>query len=265
MSNRDTTLAGHRALIVGVGGGLGRITAHAFAVRGADVVLSARSIGTAESVRDELRALGYDGHPIAIDARDEQSVVAGVQAAASPTGTPPDIVVCCAGIAGPTARLVDSSHEEWSTAIDVNIGGTVRVIRAVLPSMIERRRGSIVVIGSMTGKRALANRTAYATSKMGLVGLVRSLAAEVGPDGVRVNLVSPGPVAGARLQDVIQAQATARATSYEQAEKVLLADSMLGGAVPAGDVADTVAFLASDHAASITGEDINVSRGIVCY
>ena len=89
----------------------------------------------------------------------------------------------------------------------VNLTGTFLTCRALLPAMMRRRAGSVVVIGSTTGKRPMYGRTPYAASKLALVGLVRTLAAELGPHGVRVNLISPGAVAGPRIEAVIQAQA----------------------------------------------------------
>jgi NAD(P)-dependent dehydrogenase (short-subunit alcohol dehydrogenase family) len=199
-----------------------------------------------------------------MDIRDAASVEHGVAVARDRLGRL-DVLVCNAGIAGPTARLHEADFDEWRDTLEVNVFGTTRVLRAALPPLVEQRHGAVVVIGSMTGKRPLANRTAYATSKMALVGLVRSLAAEIGPDGVRVNLVSPGPVDGERLHRVIEQQVATTAVGFAETRQKLLGDSMLIGAVPPRDVARTVAFLASDHAASITGEDVNVSRGIVCH
>jgi NAD(P)-dependent dehydrogenase (short-subunit alcohol dehydrogenase family) len=131
--------------------------------------------------------------------------------------------------------------------------------------MIEQAGGSVVVIGSMTGKRPLHGRTPYAMSKLGLVGLVRTLAVEAGPYGVRVNLLSPGAVEGARIDRVIEAQAQAQGISFEQARASFMDASPLGQLTAANDVAACAVFLASPQAASITGEDMNVSTGVVMY
>jgi NAD(P)-dependent dehydrogenase (short-subunit alcohol dehydrogenase family) len=121
------------------------------------------------------------------------------------------------------------------------------------------------VIGSVTGKRPLQNRTPYAASKLALVGLVRTLAWEVGEYGIRANVVSPGPVEGERLGKVIEGQAKARRLTIEAAGEELAAGSPLRRFTPAQDVAEAVVFLASDAAASVTGEDLNVSAGLAMY
>jgi meso-butanediol dehydrogenase/(S,S)-butanediol dehydrogenase/diacetyl reductase len=124
--------------------------------------------------------------------------------------------------------------------------------------MLERRRGSVIVIGSMTGKRPLPGRTPYAASKTALIGLVRTLAWDAGRHGVRVNIVSPGPVAGERLERVLNAQGPG-------ARERFLSASPLARFASPEDVAAAVRFLCSDAAASITGEDLNVSAGTVTY
>ena len=117
----------------------------------------------------------------------------------------------------------------------------------------------------MTGKRALHGRTPYAACKMALVGLVRTLAWEVGESGIRVNLVSPGAVNGPRIEGVIAAQAQALGITEAEARARFTSASPLGRLIEADDVAETVRFLASPAAAGITGEDVNVSGGAVMY
>jgi NAD(P)-dependent dehydrogenase (short-subunit alcohol dehydrogenase family) len=131
--------------------------------------------------------------------------------------------------------------------------------------MIERGRGSIVVIGSTTGKRPLYGRTPYAASKLGLVGLVRTLAVELGPLGVRVNLISPGAVAGPRIEGVIRAQARAAGMSYEAVHEEATKTTPLRRLIPPEDIAAAAIFLASDASASTTGEDLNVSGGLAMH
>jgi NAD(P)-dependent dehydrogenase (short-subunit alcohol dehydrogenase family) len=131
--------------------------------------------------------------------------------------------------------------------------------------MIRRGSGSVVVIGSTTGKRPLYGRTPYAASKMALVGLVRTLAVELGPLGVRVNLISPGGIAGPRIESVIREQARAAGTSYEAACEEYTRATPLRRLIPPEDIAAAAVFLASDASASITGEDMNVSGGLAMY
>ena len=122
-----------------------------------------------------------------------------------------------------------------------------------------------MVIGSTTGKRPLYGRTPYAASKLGLVGLVRTLAVELGPLGVRVNLISPGGVAGPRIETVIREQAAANGTTYDETYAQHASETPLRRLIPPEDIPATAVFLASDAAASITGEDVNVSGGLAMF
>ena len=105
----------------------------------------------------------------------------------------PDALVLAAGIPGPTAPLWEIAPEDWDATLRANLTGVYPTCRAFLPGMVARGCGSVVVIGSMTGKRPLPGRTPYAAAKTALIGLVRTLAWDAGSHGVRVNLVSPGP------------------------------------------------------------------------
>jgi NAD(P)-dependent dehydrogenase (short-subunit alcohol dehydrogenase family) len=176
-----------------------------------------------------------------------------------------DVLVNNSGVGGPSAPLWEVDPADWESTMAVNVTGTYLCCRAFLPAMVARRSGSVVIIGSTTGKRPLVGRAPYAASKMALVGLTRTLAVEAGPYGVRVNLISPGPVEGERMEWVIGRQAEALGVSVEEARARFISASPLGRLVPPEDVAAATVFLASDRAASITGEDLNVSAGVVMY
>ena len=134
-----------------------------------------------------------------------------------------------------------------------------------MPTLVAAGEGSLIAISSMTGKRALHGRTPYAAAKMGVIGLVRTLALELGPHGIRVNAVCPGAVAGPRIEDVVRRQAAARGISADEALAAFTAASPLGRLVEPEEVGRACAFLASDGASSITGEDLNVTAGVVMY
>jgi NAD(P)-dependent dehydrogenase (short-subunit alcohol dehydrogenase family) len=131
--------------------------------------------------------------------------------------------------------------------------------------MVEQGSGSVVVVGSISGKRPLFGRSAYTSTKTALIGLTRTLAAEAGPHGLRVNLVSPGFVAGTRIEWVMKAQAEARGIDVDEVRADLEDESPLGRLTDPHDVATAVAFLTSDGAAGITGADLNVNSGVVMY
>ena len=257
-------LEGRIAAVTGGARGLGRSIVTVLAARGADVAVLVRDPGSASTVAGEARALGRRAEVVRCDLSDEASVTEAATKTISHFGRL-DVLVCNSGIAGPTASLWETTSEAWCETLSVNLVGTFLSCRAFLPTMIEQGSGSVVLIGSMTGKRPLAGRTSYAASKLGLVGLARTLAVEVGGFGVRVNVVSPGPIAGERLDRVLAAQAEHLHVPFDEVRARLLRETSLGHAVAPKDVAEAVAFLASDAAASVTGEDLNVSAGMVMY
>jgi NAD(P)-dependent dehydrogenase (short-subunit alcohol dehydrogenase family) len=251
-------------VVTGAGQGIGRQIALAFADAGATLVLTGRTAERLEATRELIEERGRRALVVPADVGDPARVEALASTALSALGRV-DVLVCNSGIAGPTAPLWEVAPEEWEETLRVNVTGTYLCCRAFLPSMLERRSGSIVVIGSLTGKRPLYGRTPYTTSKLGLVGLVRTLAWETGPHGVRVNLISPGYVEGPRIDRMIEGQAAVHGVSTEEARRRLTDASPLGRLVDARDVAACAVFLASPAAASITGEDLNVSAGVTMY
>jgi NAD(P)-dependent dehydrogenase (short-subunit alcohol dehydrogenase family) len=252
------------AVVTGSGRGIGRAIALAYAREGADLVLAARSLEALQETRAAVEALGRKALVVPTDIRHEENVRKLAEQALAHFGRV-DILVNNSGIAGPTARLWEIAPAEWEETFAVNVTGTYLCCRAFLPSMIERRSGCIVIIGSMTGRRPLFGRTPYAASKMALLGLVRTLAWEIGPYGIRVNVISPGPVEGERIEWVLRTQAQARGISVDEARRQFTSSSPLGQLIPPDNIAEAAVFLASDKAASITGEDLNVSAGTIMY
>ena len=252
------------AVITGAGRGIGRAIALAYAQEGAQVVLAARSVEALQETQAELARLGGTGIVLPTDISDPDAVEALVTQTLAHFGRI-DILVNNSGIGGPSAPLWEIAPSEWEETFKVNVTGTYLCCRAFLPHMIKQRAGCIVIIGSMTGKRPLLNRTPYAASKMALVGLARTLAWETGPYNIRVNVISPGPVEGKRIEWVIRSQAEAKGISVDEARQQFTSGSPLGQLVAASDVADAAVFLASDKAKAITGEDLNVSAGNVMY
>ena len=252
------------AVVTGGARGIGREIALHLAREGADVALLARSVDAMEAVAEELRSLGRRALVVPTDLRDPEAIEAAAQRTLGEFGAV-DAVVNNSGVGGPSAPMWELPLDEWEETFAVNVTGVFLVCKAFLPSMIERRSGSIVIIGSVTGKRPLLNRTPYAASKLALVGMVRTLAHEVGPYGIRANVISPGGVEGERINWVIEQQAATQGITQEQARAQFADASPLKRLVAPSDVANAVAFLASDGAAGITGEDMNVSAGLAMY
>ncbi|MFB6101478.1 MAG: SDR family NAD(P)-dependent oxidoreductase [Haloplanus sp.] len=176
-----------------------------------------------------------------------------------------ELLVNNSGIMGPTAPLEDVSVEEWDQTMHVNLRGQFLMCRAVLPTMKAQSFGRIVNIASITGKNPLYNRAPYATSKMGVIGLTRTLADEVGEHDINVNAICPGSVRGPRIERVFEKQAEARDVPYEQVESEAKAESPRNELVNPEDIAQLAAFLCSPEAERITGQDLNVSAGRVMY
>lgn len=260
----DRHLSGRSAFVAGGASGIGRVIALRLAAAGADVVITSRDTARLEATLEEVRTHGVTAHGVALDLSDPASPDDAFAAAVGRVG-PIDVVVANSGIGGPTAPLWELEVADLEKTFDVNVRGTFLILRAATRHMVPRGRGSLIVIGSMTGKRPLLNRTPYAASKMALVGLVRTLAAEAGPHGVRVNLVSPGFVSGPRLDWVVAGQAESRGMTEEEIRAEMTADTPLRRFTAPEDVADTVVHLAGDRSAGITGADINVSAGLVMY
>jgi len=252
------------AVITGGGRGIGRVIALAYAKEGADLVLASRSVEALQETQVAVEALGRKALVVPTDIRHEESVRNLAEQALGYFGRV-DILVNNSGITGPTAPLWEIAPADWEETFAVNVTGPYLCCRAFLPSMIERRSGSIIIISSMTGKRPLFGRTPYAAGKLALVGLARTLAWETGSYGIRVNVISPGPVEGERVERVIRSQADAEGISLDESRQRFTSSSPLGRMVPPENIADAAVFLASDRATSITGEDLNVSAGTVMY
>jgi len=259
-----TALTGRVALVTGAGRGIGRAVALRCAAEGAAVALTGRSLPELEDVAALVEGAGGRAHVSHMDVQDAGSVSSAVRAVGSDLGEV-DVLVANSGVAGPTAPLWEVTPQEWDATHAVNVRGVFLCCRAVLPAMLGRGAGAVVVIGSISGKRPLANRTPYTSSKTALIGLVRSLAAEAGPHGVRVNLVSPGPVTGPRLDLVLDAAARATGRTPEEELAGYAQQAPLRRLASPDDVAAAVVFLAGDGASSVTGEDLNVSAGIVAH
>jgi NAD(P)-dependent dehydrogenase (short-subunit alcohol dehydrogenase family) len=251
------------AVVTGAGQGIGREIALAFADAGYHLVLAARAVSNLEETAELVRARGSEAHVVPTDLTNEADATALAETVKA-IG-PLHALVNNSGVGGPSGTLWELDVDGWDETFAVNVRGVFLATKALLPQMLELGSGSVTVIGSISGKRPLWGRTAYTTSKMALIGLVRTLALEAGPHGVRVNLISPGFVSGSRLDWVIQKQAEGRGLTDAAVRTEFESESPLGRLTEAGDVAATCVFLASSGAAAITGADLNVNSGVVMY
>ena len=250
--------------VTGASQGIGRTIATTFAARGDGVVLAARNAENLDDVAEEIRRDGGTCLAVPTDVTDPASIDEAVGRTLDGFGRI-DAVIANSGVGGPSGVLWELDPEDWDATFAVNVKGAFLTARATIPSMIERGAGSMVVIGSISGKRPLYGRTAYTSTKAALIGMVRTLAHEAGPHGIRVNLISPGFVDGPRLEWVMAAQAEARGIDVDDVRHEFESESPLGRLTTARDIADAAIYLVSDDSRAMTGADLNVNSGVVMY
>lgn len=242
--------------------GIGEKIAVTLSEYGANVTLAARSEGiyeTAERIDDD-QAL-----PVETDVTDEDNVAASIEATVEEFGGL-DILVNNAGIAGPTAPVEEIEAEEWRQMTDVKVFGPFLCLKHSVPHLRESDRGTVVNISSIGGKRPYPNRSPYAASNMAMIGMSRTWAHELGDDGITVNTICPGPVAGDRIERVIKAQAEEQGRPVEEVrEEQYFADLAIPEFVEKTDIAEMIAYLASDVGRHITSQDLNVDSGGAWY
>ncbi len=248
------------AFITGGAVGLGKCIAGRLAEDGARLVLFAPEEDQLQQTSDELRAAGADVLPIVGDVTSEQSIQDAVARTQDSWG-PVDILVNNSGIAGPTAMVSDVALADWDDCLAINLTGAFLCCKAVAPEMIRRRSGKIINISSIAGRIGYALRSPYAVSKWGMVGLTKSLANELGPYEIQVNVILPGPVQGERMNNVIAARAKETGQTIEEATAGYTDKAALRRMVKPEDISSMVAFLASPAGNNITGESLDVSAG----
>lgn len=168
------------------------------------------------------------------------------------------VLVNNAGVAGPTAPVEDTAIEEWAQCINVDLNGFFYVTRRAVPLLKEQPGASIINIASTAALHGYPLRSAYAASKWAQIGLTKTWAMELGPDGIRVNTISPGSVEGPRIDAVIERDAKARGLSADEVRDVYLRQTSMRTFISVEDVANMAVFLASDNAARVSGQVIAV-------
>jgi NAD(P)-dependent dehydrogenase (short-subunit alcohol dehydrogenase family) len=169
-----------------------------------------------------------------------------------------DVLVNNAGIAGPTGAVEDIPPEEWDHCLTVNITGQFNCARLAVPQLRKSANASIINMSSLAGRLGFALRTPYAASKWAVIGLTKSLAIELGKDGIRVNSILPGVVEGERQTRVLQAKAQARGVSYEEVLEEALSYVSMRTTVTPQQLADMIVFLCSERARTVSGQAISV-------
>jgi NAD(P)-dependent dehydrogenase (short-subunit alcohol dehydrogenase family) len=251
-------VTGRTAVVTGAGSGLGRVISLALAARGARVVLVGRHRETLQSVASEATGLPGSVRVATADVSDPASVEA---LAAELADEVVEILINNAGVPGPVAPLTDIEPDDWDAVFAVNVRGVYLMCRAFLPGMVERGDGDVINLASVTGKRPLTRRTPYAASKMAVIGLTNTLAYEVGPAGVSVNSLSPGPVDGARMARNFRMEADRTGVTAREAEQAFVSRAALQRMLTEEEVA--AAVLAMLHMPGLCAADIDLSAGMV--
>jgi NAD(P)-dependent dehydrogenase (short-subunit alcohol dehydrogenase family) len=260
----EQKLDGKVAVITGASRGIGKQIALDFAAHGARVVMAARGQERLDSTVAEVTDAGGTALGVQADVGALADCKKLIDAAVAAFGTV-DVLVNSAAISGPSKLLRDVEPEEWQEVIDVNLTGTWACIHYALTPMMAQESGSIVNIGSFNGKYPMVKRSPYAASKLGVVGITRGLALELGPYNIRVNTVSPGPTEGERCDEVIAMMAGSSDLSEDQVREQLLSMSPLHRMADNFDVARMALYLASEDGRAMTGQDINMTAGLVTY
>lgn len=244
-------LGGRVALITGGASGIGKASAFALAARGATVVVADRNADGAAEVADALKASCPAAKSVALEVTDHRQVKDVVSRLAAEMGAI-DILVHSAGV-GMERKFLETSLEEWSRLVDINLNGTFYVAQATAAVMARNGYGRIVLISSVAGLRGGTGRAAYGATKGGIIALGKVMAVELGPLGVTTNIIAPGAIE-TELVKRMHDQETRRA---------YLRGIPLGRYGTPDEVADTIAFLSSDASAYLNGVVLGIDGGFL--
>ena len=240
-------------LITGAGRGIGKRLAIGFASRGARVGLLARSKAELDLADLEIEHAGGTSLRLRASVCDFEQMAAAVDRMKTHYGTI-DILICAAGLQGPIAPLAETSPKAWAATIETNLIGVMHSCRAVLPHMIERRSGKIIVISGRGGAGPRPWFSAYAASKAAVVRMVETLAEEVRDHNIQVNAMAPGGTYTSMTDEILKAGDRAGWKENEEAQQVRLT----GGIAPEKQI-QLALFLASEASNHISGKLLHVN------
>ena len=235
-----------RVLITGGGAGIGRAMGEAFAEAGHEVWVT------------DVDAAALDACPATWHRRQASAADEDAMAAVIAEAGPLDTLCANAGIAGPTALVEDIALDAWRDCLAVNLEGAFLAAKHAIPAMKAAGAGSIVLTSSTAGQYGFPNRAPYAAAKWAVIGLMKTLAMELGPFGIRANAICPGPVDGPRMAGVIDREAAAKGVDRAALHDAYVKGISMRSFVTARDVAEMAVFLGSPKARLVSGQVIAV-------
>jgi NAD(P)-dependent dehydrogenase (short-subunit alcohol dehydrogenase family) len=244
-----------RVLVTAGATGIGREFVRAFAANGAKVFVSDIDSKALDALAWEIKGLVTG----ICDNSKRSDIEAMVASAAEALGGL-DVLINNAGIAGPTTPVEETNPDEWETVINVNLTGTFNVTRLAIPHLKKSSAPSIIIMSSAAGRFGFPNRSSYAASKWGLIGLTKTLSRELGKFDIRVNAILPGPVAGDRIERVIEARAKLSGRPLDEETACAMSLLSLQRFVDPKHIAALAVFLASDAGKSISGQMLPIDN-----
>ena len=238
-----------RVVVTGGAAGIGRAIATKFLADGALVAICDADRGAVEA----FAQANPEAISIPADVTSEQEMAAFLDAVEAAWGTV-DVVCANAGTGGPAGPIEDLTYEDWQSCIATNVHGAFLTCRWAARLMKSQGQGLIVMTSSTAGIMGYPLRAPYAAAKWAVVGMTKTLAMELGPFGIRVNAVCPGAVEGPRMDRVIANEAKARGEREDTVRQSYVTGVSMKTWVQAEDIADSIAFLASDAGAKISGQ-----------
>ena len=253
-------LEGKVGLVSGIGPGMGRDIALAFAREGADVALLGRTEARLRSVAEEVEALGRRALPVVCDIADEGACVAAAAAVADGLGGI-DVLVNNAYHGGDAKPFMEADFADWHTTMEVNLFGSLYLTRACVPHLEASGDGRVVMINTMSVQRIERRWGAYVASKGALAAITKTLARELGAKGIRVNGVHPGYIYGESVEWYFNHLADKRGVTFQDVYDEVAAEICLGYLPHSEEIAGTVVYFASPLARPVTGQMIGVNAG----
>ncbi len=257
----ELTLQNAAALIVGAGQGIGRSCALALATEGADVALAARREEPLERLASEVAvATGRRTLAVVTDIADPAQCRTAVEATVSEFGRI-DVVVNVATYGGGSVSVADLDWDDYLRAVQINVIGTMEICRSAAAHMSSTGGGSIVNISAQSATTLMEDLSRYTSTKGAMESMSKTMAKEVGPAGVRVNIVTPGLTTGEPLSAMFERMADAQNRTPQEVSDRFARQAALRRHVDPDDIAQAVLFLASPRSRNITGQEIQVTAG----